>query len=302
MKKLFMMMLMAATLSQASAQTQVLNIYTGENLETDLDGRDDDPVWEKVEKVPLTRVFQSETPTVEAYFKMFYTDDFLYVYVDVTDDVHFPAWVGKADNERIQDVQHMFDKAELYFNVNENLKGGKGPVYDNGYMAPGYYQVAPYFEESSYDEPYLLTGLLYGDLSDQIMVCYTLKDDYKSYSMEFEIPLEKFKDDKGEFMSKDKFLALADGMGFDMTIVDNDNDGLLRKRLVWNSSAQEAYYNMDDAGVVKFVDLPVGSGISQVSLDNGQPAAVWSLQGIRKEGSKLSRGLYISGGKKVIIR
>jgi len=301
MKKLFVaLMFFMTSANWAAAQTQVLNIYKGVNLDY-LDGTDDDEIWSKVAAVPVTRKFADEEPTVEAYFKMYYTDDFLYIYVDVKDDVHFPAWVGKADNEKIQDVHHIYDKVELYFDVNDVLKDGKSPAYLNGYMDPGHYQVAPYFEEDAYESPYLLTGLLYGDLSDQIMVCYALKSDYTSYSMEYEIPLDKFKNDKAEFMSKDKFLSLPEGLGFDLTIVDNDNDGQGRKRMVWCSNETEVYYNMDTAGVVKFVDEPATAGIINISAGRTD-MPFYTLQGFKVNGRQVTPGLYVRNGKKIVVR
>lgn len=306
MKKigLFIMFCVLAMMS-AQAQTQELNIYRGTNL-SQIDGKEDDAVWSKVPKAPITRPFNDEQATVDAFFKMFYTDDYLYVYIDVTDDVHNPVWAGKADNEKVQDVQHLYDKVELYFDINDILKDGKSPAYINGHMDPGHYQLAPYFEEDGYDSPYLLSGLLYGAMSDQAMVCYTLKDDYTSYSMEYEIPLNSFVNDKGESMSKEKFIALPNGMGFDVTVVDNDADGKGRKRVVWCSDKQEAYYNMDNCGVVHFIDKSVDdfvTGVSNIRYNGEHSDKIYTLEGVEmKQGEKLHSGIYIKDGKKIIIR
>lgn len=287
-------------IADIQAQQQVLTIGKGTNL-SQVDGKGDDAQWQNVPQIPITRNFGEENPSVTAWFKMFYTDDFLYVYVDVTDEVHVPVWVGKADNEKVKDVHHFYDKVEIYLDVNEVLKDGNGPAWignegGGGSIAPGHYQFAPWFEEDGYDSPFLMSGDLYGSMSNQAMACYSLKDGYTGYGVEFELPLDKFKNDKDAFLGLDAFKNLPEGLGFDVTVVDNDGDGNGRQRVVWCSNEQEAYYNMDGCGVVHFSD---GLGIEEInSKRNGVKENYYNLAG--QQVNKLRKGLFICNGRKVI--
>ena len=251
------------------AQDLVIKKVDLKGVEMWPEGIADEPVWNEIEAIPIEKhFFTSETteeqPTVTAFFKMFYTDQFLYVYVDVTDDVHYPVWeTGEIKSE------HLYDKVELYFDVNDNLKDGKGPAYVNGYMDKGHFQLAPPFDdEFGYGNPYLPSGVLLGALSEQVFVGYSLKDDGKSYGIEFEFPLDRFTNDRDEYLSMTAFQNLPQGMGFDVIVVDNDNDGNGRKRMVWkNQGPVEPYNNMDNCGVVRFGDENGSMGISSEKVD-----------------------------------
>lgn len=300
-KTIILMAISLFMLFGINAQTKQLTIKKGTNLST-IDGKGDDEQWQDVDPVAIDTPFGNENASVKAWFKMYYTDDYLYVYVDVTDDVHVPVWVGKADNEKVKDVHQFYDKVEIYFDVNDNLKDGNGPAYigtegGGGTIAPGHYQFAPWFEEDGYDSPFLMSGLLFGSMSDQAMVCYSLREDYSGYGVEFELPLKKFLNDKGEYLSKEAFENLPQGLGFDVTVVDNDADDLGRKRVVWCSSEQEAYYNMDGCGIVRFGQ---SSGIENLKTDTGhaKTGICYNLLGMRVDRNR--KGIIICDGKKII--
>lgn len=251
------------------AQDLVIKKVDLNGAEMYTEGVADEPIWNQIEPVAIEKHFLTsatteEQPTITAFFKMFYTDQFLYVYVDVTDDVHYPVWeTGDKKNE------HIYDKVELYFDVNDNLKDGKGPAYVNGHMDKGHFQLAPSFSEDGYGSPYFPSGVLLGALSDQVFVGYSLKDDGKSYGIEFEFPLEKFTNDRDEFLSMTAFQNLPQGMGFDIVVVDNDNDGNGRKRMVWkNQGPVEAYNNMDNCGVIRFGDESGSLGVTNEKINN----------------------------------
>lgn len=264
MKKYFMAVMLSA-MALTGMYAQDLLIKKGPKI--DIDGYGSNPIWEEIEPVPINRVFNGEQPTVTAWFKMYYSEKYLYLLIDVEDDVHYPSYVA-------EDKQPwMYDKTEVYFDVNDVLADGQGPAYLNGFMAPGHYQMAPAFEEEYYGCPYLPHDLVYGDLSDQVYVCYMLKDDNKSYRVEYEYPFEAFKNDRGENLSLEAFKNLPNGLGFDVIVVDNDNDGAGRKRAVWkNEGPVEPYNNMDACGVVRLVDEELGSSISSHVLPQ---LAVW---------------------------
>lgn len=261
MKK-FLFVLLAVWVATTNLTAQVASdvvIYKGTDI--DPNGKADDNIWKDITPVDITNVFNYEEPTVTSFFKMFYTDEYIYVLVDVTDDVHYPAWL--ADDVK---NQWKYDKVEIYFDINDNLKDGQGPAYIDGVMAPGHYQIAPALTEEGYGEPFVTEGVLYGTMSDMATVCYDMKPDGKGYVVECQIPIYAFVNDKGEELDVDKLTSLPQGMGFDVIIVDNDNDGKGRKRAVWkNIGPTEPYNNMDACGVITF-STATPSGLSQTDI------------------------------------
>lgn len=247
MKKILSTLIAVFLYTMLSAQvTSDLVIYKGTDIEPN--GKADDPIWSQVAAVPITNVFNYESPTVEAYFKMYYTDEYIYVLVDVTDDKHYPAWLA-------EDIKNEwnYDKVEVYLDINDVLKDGKGPAYIDGNMAAGHYQMAPYLEEGAYGVVQYPDKVLHGTLRGLVAVCYDMKPEDKGYTMEYRFPMYGFVNDNEEDMDLDKFMSLPQGMGFDVLIVDNDNDGNGRKRAVWkNMGPDEPYSNMDNCGVVTF--------------------------------------------------
>jgi hypothetical protein len=265
MKKVFILLVLCVLFTNGlTAQIQPdLTIKKGWNIE--VDGKPNDAIWSLVEPVAIERNFQQEEPSVTASFKMFYTDEYLYLLVDVEDDVHYPLWQNPDDSKR----EYLYDKIELYFDVNDVLKDGKGPAHNganNPPIAPGHAQLAPPFEEGNYDNPFIPSNVVYGFLNNQVFVAYSIKADNKSYTVEYEFPLEAFVNDKGENLGEDALKALHGGMGFDITVVDNDNDEKGRKRKVWRSNENEAYVNMDGCGVVVFGDEIISTGLNRTIL------------------------------------
>ena len=259
-KILFTLAIFVVTMLSAQV-TSDLVIYKGTDIEPN--GKADDAIWSQIAPVKITNVFNYESPTVEAYFKMFYTDEYIYVLVDVTDDSHYPAWL--ADDVK---NEWNYDKLEVYLDINDVLKDGKGPAYIDGVMAAGHYQMAPYLEEGGYGVVQYPDKVLHGTLRGLVAVCYDMKADDSGYVMEYRFPMYGFVNDKGEELDVDKFMELPQGMGFDVLIVDNDNDGFGRKRAVWkNIGPDEPYSNMDNCGVVTF--SPENATNINYSTDSG---------------------------------
>lgn len=266
-KMIFTLLLVLSAVCIATAQVQAdLTIYKGTDI-TEINGLEDDEVWSKVTAVPITNKFNYEQATVDgSYFKMFYTDEYIYVLVDVTDDVHYPAWIAEDTKN-----EWLYDKVEIYFDVNDVLKDGNGPAYINGYMAAGHYQMAPFLKEDHYAIPHEPENVIYGSLSGQVTMCYTLKADMSGYTMEYRFPLYAFVNDKEDELTVEAFKALPQGLGFDVLIVDNDNDGAGRKRAVWkNMGPDEPYSNMDNCGVVVLSNEEVGMGINTETILTNQ--------------------------------
>ncbi|MDX9747656.1 MAG: sugar-binding protein [Paludibacter sp.] len=252
-KTIFTLLAVLATCGLFAQIQSDLVIKKGVDIEPN--GLEDDPVWAQIAPVAITKVFNYESPTVESYFKMYYTDEYIYILVNVDDDLHYPAWLAEDTKN-----EWLYDKVELYFDVNNVLKDGKGPAYIDGFMAPGHYQMAPALKEDGYGAPYEPTNVIYGSLSGLATVAYTLKDDYRSYIMEYRFPMYGFVNDLEDEMNLNMFKELPQGLGFDILVVDNDNDGASRKRAVWkNIGPTEPYSNMDNCGVVTFSDESVSA-------------------------------------------
>lgn len=256
MKRLFITLITACfTASLVAAEVQSdLVIKKGVEIEN-INGLEDDAVWSKVPAVAIDKQFNFENATVEAYFKMFYTDENIYVLVDVTDDVHYPAWVANDTKN-----EWLYDKVEVYFDINDVLKDGKGPAYIGGHMDKGHYQMAPFLKEDLYGVSHEPKNIIYGTLNEQVTMCYTLKAGNVGYTMEYRFPIYAFVNDKDEEMDVEALKNLPNGIGFDVLIVDNDNDGKGRKRAIWkNVGPTEPYTNMDNCGVVTLSDEEVSS-------------------------------------------
>lgn len=263
MKKVFFTLITACLTSSLFAQVQSdLVIKKGVEIEN-INGLEDDEVWAKVPAVTIDKQFNYETYSLDAYFKMFYTDENIYVLVDVTDDVHYPAW-GAGDTKN----EWLYDKVEVYFDINDVLKDGKGPAYIGGVMAAGHYQMAPFLKEDLYGVAHEPENIIYGTLNGEVTMCYTLKPGNTGYTMEYRFPMYAFVNDKGEEMDVDKLMNLPNGIGFDVMIVDNDNDGKGRKRAIWkNVGPTEPYSNMDNCGVVTLSPDDV-SGIENSTIES----------------------------------
>lgn len=262
-KSIFTLLAVLFTSVLVAQVSSDLVIKKGADLEPN--GLEDDAIWSMIEPVAITNVFNYEEPTVESYFKLFYTDEYIYLLIKVDDDVHFPAWIAEDTKN-----EWKYDKVEVYFDVNNVLKDGKGPAYTDGYMAPGHYQMAPALKEDTYGVPHEPKNVIYGSLSELVTIAYTLKEDNSGYVMEYRFPMYGFTNDQDAPLDVNAFMALPQGLGFDVLVVDNDNDGKGRKRAVWkNMGPDEPYTNMDACGVVTF-SPEVISGINNPRIPEGR--------------------------------
>jgi len=71
------------------------------------------------------------------YFKVFYTDAYIYVLINVNDDVHKPYW-NSTDFPNKPGDSWKYDKAEFYMDVNHILKDGFGPAWNGGEQDAGH--------------------------------------------------------------------------------------------------------------------------------------------------------------------
>jgi hypothetical protein len=240
------------TISSPGVTDRIINVkqYKTFNADITINYTNETPVidgyneelWDSVSKQNIDRPFQSESPTVTATWQALYDNVNFYVLITVDDDNHWPGW--KSDGNSGD-----YDRPEVYWDVNEELKDGKGAL--NG---SGHYLMANGFTENNYDCLFEInpTGINPGGTYS-----YSLYGE--SYTYEIAVPLNNLKNING-----DAIKSLPNHpIGFDVTIVDQD-EGITtsRQRCVWtndgngfNGSTDESWNNMDGCGTVLLEDL-----------------------------------------------
>jgi hypothetical protein len=214
-----------------------------------------DPLWNNVEVHNIQRTYRTEAPTLDlATWQAAWNDTSVFILITVKDDDFYPYWESG-------DVEWMSDKPEIYFDVNDVLKDGGGPSH----MA-GHYQIAPPFNDELNE--YFYTGYYYpGPASNKdiyVTVAYKVND--PDYVYEYALNIEDFIDKTEMPLNPNNI----DMISFDVTIVDRDDDGELRKRGVWKNTGaiDESWNNMDDCGIVTFSTDEVAVDISaSISAD-----------------------------------
>jgi len=210
-----------------------------------IDGSDED-IWNNVSPVMIEKNFPEESPTITAYWKGMYDDTCLYVLVNVEDDNNCPFWrIGTGPNWD-------YDRAELYFDLNDILEDGQGPemAYSGHWQAPADIWGADDYAHENY------RSLKDTDFEGKIV------SQYQSYRLnggnciyEFRIPLAYLKDKNSTPLTaknlNDKIF------GFDITVTDWDEDiSTQRQRKAWmnnlNGPGKESWYNMNTAGKIVF--------------------------------------------------
>jgi len=252
-RKLFTFLLSACmcTMTMAQSVRPEAVIAKAFDVQPVIDGVIDD-VWVPIVKHNVTLPYQIEIPTFgnegDTYWKALWDDAGIYIIVVCSDNVWHP-WFGNTDGN------HKYDHVELYFDTNKNLADGNGG-HDN---TNGNRQIAPDQFEGKID----------GSLLAQNNVQYAYNVANPDWTAEFFVPWESIPDADGVMFDK------TATMGFDVTIVDNDNDGQSRKRAVWSNDGtrgdnDENWNNMDEAGHVTFE----GSGdliyVDKITIDGGK--------------------------------
>jgi hypothetical protein len=219
-----------------------------------------DPLWNNVEVHNISRTFRTEEPTLNlATWQAAWNDTSIFILVTVEDDDFYPLWESG-------DVEWMSDKTEIYFDVNDELKDEGGPQ-----NTAGHYQIAPPFIDEKNEDSY--TDYYYPGPGpkNNIYLTYAYKVNDPDYVYEYALNIEDFNNIDEVSLNPNNM----DMIGFDVTIVDRDDDGELRKRGVWKNTGAlyESWYNMDDCGVVEFsteeieVEIPAVSITPSISSD-----------------------------------
>jgi hypothetical protein len=194
-----------------------------------------DPVWSTAIVSNVNLPFRSETPTLgelgTTTWKGLWTSEGIYVLVEVNDNVFSPVYDGTSPG-----TNWMYDKPEIYIDVNSVLEDGIGPNNGNGH-----YQFAPSPVEGEID------GGVSRDANGCTSAWFVTNP---SYVVEYFIPFTTLVDQDGNMVST------TNTIGFDVTIVDNDTPDPMRNRAVWANigNNDESWNNMDDCGTITLVD------------------------------------------------
>jgi len=220
-----------------------------------IDGIEEE-VWDAVDPVPFVNFFNAEVPTVTAYWKALWDDEHIYVFINVEDDDYHPGWEAGGNGWE-------YDKPEIYFDVNDVLvDGGGAGTADNGH-----WQWSPDPTDGGQDIPLELAP---SSVAPGGWYCYSLTGENWAY--EFGVDMSTLKNIDQVAMDCDLLHALPEKIGFDATIIDQD-EGVTtaRQRAIWqqgDGTEGESWNTMDQAGTITLVGECGVSGINTVKAVN----------------------------------
>jgi uncharacterized protein (TIGR02145 family) len=206
-----------------------------------------DAVWDNANTYNI--VVPQGTPTLglpgTTTWKSLWTNDGIYILLQVNDDVFYPAYAATPPGN-----DWMYDRAEIYFDVNQVLKDANGPVNSNGH-----YQFAPGFVESQINKG-AFTGW------DGTTYAFTVTN--PTYVAEYFIPFNKLLDKNGVVVSK------TAAMGFDVIILDRDNEATARQNAAWSSDGSNggAWNNMDGCGTIILEGADAGILVTGITVNS----------------------------------
>lgn len=252
MKKIFTLLLSAFLVTTVMAQPTATIKKT--DVAPIVDGTVDD-VWSTVEPIAIETPHGSETPTVgESWWKMLWNDDGIFLLTFIDDDVFVPAYKGTVPGE-----SWMYDKLEIYFDVNYKKDDAQGAQHNKGH-----YQIAPTVKEA------LLEGGATTETRGEVWA-FNASDDPKYYA-EYFFPFDMLNDQDGVQVDK------TEPIGFDVNIMDNDKADLTpsRNRMNWANAGAiaENWANMDDAGLIILDGAQAPTYVDDVKLVAGQSITV----------------------------
>jgi len=212
-----------------------------------IDGVEEE-AWDAVDPVPFVLMLGTEVATVTAYWKALWDADNIYVLISVEDDDHYPAWEVPSTETWI------YDKPEIYFDVNDVLNDGVG----NSTASSGHWQWSPGFVEADYDKT--LTGVATTQAPGGTYA-YVLTGE--NYVYEHAVTISSMFNKDAVAMDCETIKNLPEKIGFDATVIDQDKDvTTARQRTVWQSgdgTEAEAWANMDACGTITLIgDCVVG--------------------------------------------
>ncbi len=235
MRKIFTLILGVLFVSAAFAQlerpTAVIKKATVKPV---IDGVFDE-VWAETDSLAIDRPYDTANgaPTLgeagETYWKALWDEDGYYLIVKVTDDAYYPNYLHEGGGDA-----WVYDKPEIYFDVNFVLQDGIGPSVSGS----GHHQMAPDMTAAKEN------GLLSTEDNGRQ---HAFKVDAPNYVAEYFVPWASLTNSDGAGVD------LEAEIGFDVSINDNDPDNNTRRRGVWANvgpDATEAWSNMDQCGII----------------------------------------------------
>jgi hypothetical protein len=244
--KLLVIALSCLGLTALYAQKENINVSLTWYPEPVIDGVEEE-VWDEVEPVQFFLPFDSEAPTVTAYWKALWDCENIYVLISVEDDDHYPGWESGGNGWE-------YDKPEIYFDVNDTLVDGLGPAT----AGSGHYQFSPDFAQDGYDEMHEDTGTMQAPGGHYAYVLLG-----ESYVYEYAVDISSMSNKYGMTLNGCLIEVLLNQVGFDATVIDQD-EGITtaRQRTVWQSGdgpEAEAWNNMDASGTITLIGNCCGS-------------------------------------------
>ena len=248
--------LFAATLISVSAFAQPNEAdlpKLADGCEVTIDGVADEAFWAEITGWQNTVFFQQETPTITSnVWKAAWDANGLYVLVDYEDNNWYPSWVSNMND-------YESDKVEVYIDVTTTLQDGGGASGGNGN-----YQLAPNFSEATADR-----GVELEVTTNSIDIKYgNTFDEAGLATVEYFVAWANIPDENGAAIDP----TVRQQIGFDVTIIDNDEGIDTRHRLLWNNDGtiDEPWNNMDDSGLINFTTTEVcaSTAISTATVNN----------------------------------
>jgi len=189
----------------------------------------------------------------ETIWKGLWAQEGVYILLSVTDDDFHPYYEVPGS------ASWQYDKPELYFDVNFELKDGGGPS-----TGQGHYQVAPAFTEGLNDGTVFTCGW---NGNDGDIVTYAAKVEEPNYVVEYFIPFSSLTDADGIGVD------IEGTIGFDVTIVDRDEGDERERYGIWSNDTDTpdnglSWVNMDDAGLITFDGAEGGIYVDNVSIED----------------------------------
>ncbi|HPE74734.1 MAG TPA: sugar-binding protein [Draconibacterium sp.] len=235
MRKIFTLILGVLFVSAAFAQLERPRaVIKKAEVKPVIDGVFDE-VWATTDSFAIDRPYDTANgaPTLgepgETYWKALWDEDGYYLIVKVTDDAYYPNYLHEGGGDA-----WMYDKPEIYFDVNYVLEDGLGPSVSGS----GHHQMAPDMTAAKEN----------GQLNTEDNTRqHAFKVDAPNYVAEYFVPWASLTNSDGGGVD------LEAEIGFDVSINDSDPDNNTRRRGVWANvgpDATEAWSNMDQCGII----------------------------------------------------
>jgi hypothetical protein len=265
MKKRFTSLFLCTLFAMGALAQKPTAVIKKASVAPEIDGIIDD-VWTEAPENYIDRDFFGQVPTVgpsgSTTWQGLWTDDGMYVLLVVDDDAFYP-WYA-ADPPDIIDNSWMYDKSEIYFDVNYILEDGGGPLPDWIGGGNGHYQIEPAFTPDNID------GTLQDDTRpghEGIKYAFMVSD--PAYIAEYFVPFSVLINSDGGPAD------LTGDIGFDVYIIDRDPGDAGERNAVWANTGgvdgtQSSWNNMDECGIITFEGAVSPVYIDEITLTGGE--------------------------------